>query len=99
MSYIYNSGSVIGNTNVGGIIGGYAIQDSGLTVSDCYYKSGCALTAIGGFLWSSGTRENIGELETLPSVIEVINGDNAFVVDTNNINKGYPILAWQVKNN
>ena len=30
--------------------------------------------------------------------LNLINGDNAFVEDTNNINNGYPILAWQVKN-
>lgn len=33
----------------------------------------------------------------MPSVISVINGDNAFVEDINNINNGYPILKWQVK--
>lgn len=33
----------------------------------------------------------------MPSVISVINGDNAFVSDTNNINGGYPILKWQVR--
>lgn len=35
----------------------------------------------------------------MPSVISVINGDNAFVEDTNNINNGYPILKWQASRN
>ena len=36
-------------------------------------------------------------LDEIPSVISVINGDNAFVEDTNNINNGYPILKWQAE--
>ena len=37
------------------------------------------------------------EASQMPSVISVINGDNAFVEDTNNINNGYPILKWQAE--
>ena len=36
-------------------------------------------------------------IDEMPSVISVINGDNAFVEDTNNINNGYPILKWQAE--
>ena len=35
--------------------------------------------------------------DEMPSVISVINGDNVFVEDTNNINNGYPILKWQAE--
>ena len=30
--------------------------------------------------------------------LNLINGDNAFVEDTEGINNGYPLLAWQVNN-
>ncbi len=36
-------------------------------------------------------------LEQMPSVLSVINSDNAFVEDTNIINNGYPILKWQAE--
>lgn len=46
-------------------------------------------------------KSNIGaeplSQDEMPSVISVINGDNVFVEDTNNINNGYPILKWQVE--
>ena len=35
--------------------------------------------------------------DEMPNVMSVINGDNAFVEDTNNINNGYPILKWQAE--
>ena len=39
--------------------------------------------------------EGINNLEEMPSVLGIINGDEAFKEDINNINNGYPILNWQ----
>ena len=46
------------------------------------------------------TKDKVGSYEatdTMPSVISVVNGDNAFKEDTKNVNNGYPILSWQTK--
>ena len=44
------------------------------------------------------TKDKVGSYEatdTVPSVISVVNGNNAFKEDTKNVNNGYPILSWQ----
>ena len=44
------------------------------------------------------TKDKVGSYEatdTMPSVISVVNGNNAFKEDTKNVNNGYPILSWQ----
>ena len=60
-----------------------------------YYLKGIASYGLG--YYSSDYNASPLEASQMPSVISVINGDNAFVEDTNNINNGYPILKWQVK--
>ena len=55
--------------------------------------SGSASYGLGTYRSNQGA-EPLSQDE-MPSVISVINGDNAFVEDTNNINNGYPILKWQ----
>ena len=39
--------------------------------------------------------EIIENLSEFPSILSVINTENAFKADTNNINNGYPILTYQ----
>lgn len=76
-------GSVIGNTKAVNIL------------KNCYYLKGTYLKPIGGTDIPTGENNDVTELENVtdfPSILEVINSDNAFIEDTNNINNGYPIL-------
>ena len=92
-----------GTTNGGGIIGGqYAVSDYQnfkLLLNGNYFLTDTAKYGLGTYRSNQGA-EPLSQDE-MPSVISVINGDNAFVEDTNNINNGYPILKWQAerKNN
>ena len=90
----YNSGTISG----GGILGRQEninnYNEISLTVEKNYYLSDSAAYGLYAY------KENYGaeplSADEMPSVISVINGENAFVEDTNNINNGYPILKWQV---
>lgn len=94
----YNKGKVSGNPG-GGIVGGQYMEDDynnfKMILKNNYYLNSTATYGIGKY----SKNDNASPLEAsqMPSVISVINGDNAFVEDTNNINNGYPILRWQVK--
>ena len=90
----YNSGTVSG----GGIVGNvYENTNNNFKLSGNYYLKDSA--NYGGR--TNDTDFNTGaeplSADEMPSVISVINGDNAFVEDTNNINNGYPILKWQAE--
>ena len=89
----------LGNTNGGGILGGqYSIskyEKFKLRLIGNYYLSASASYGLGMYQTNQGA-EPLSQDE-MPSVISVINGDNAFVEDTNNINNGYPILKWQAE--
>ena len=94
----YNKGKVSGNPG-GGIVGGQYMEGDynnfKMILKNNYYLNSTATYGIGKY----SKNDNASPLEAsqMPSVISVINGDNAFVEDINNINNGYPILKWQVK--
>ncbi len=59
---------------------------------NCYYLKGTCEAGNGD---PAGNDNGINELQSIsdfPKILEIINGDNAFMEDTNNINNGYPIL-------
>ena len=91
----YNSGNITGS----GIVGAHE-SDGGLSSIASYIKSNYYLNTTAsyglGYYKSNQGAEPLSQDE-MPSVISVINGDNAFVEDTNNINNGYPILKWQAE--
>lgn len=87
MKDCYNTGKCLG-----GICGYFAATTS--SMENCIYLTGTASTGISEL--DRGNPE-VKERDVLPSVLSVINGDNAFVEDTNNINNGYPILSWQTQ--
>ena len=90
----YNSGKI---TTGGGILGEvYTGYDSNL-IRNNYFLEGTA--TYGLYNVSSNTGTETLSKDKMPSVISVINEDNAFVEDTNNINNGYPILKWQQERN
>ena len=79
----------------GGIVGNIYQNQNKFKLSNNYYLQGTASYGINS-LQSNVGAEPLSE-EEMPSVISVINGDNAFAEDTNNINNGYPILKWQAE--
>ncbi len=89
----YNTGTV--SSISGGLVGNIATTTT-YTLKDNYYLKG---TASYGIASSKSDDVNASPLEKdkMPSVLSVINGDDAFVEDTTNINNGYPILKWQLK--
>ena len=88
----YNSGVI---SSGGGIVGEvYDNYDSNL-IKNNYYLEGTA--SYGLYSISSNVGSEVLSKDKMPSVISIINKDNAFVEDINNINGGYPVLKWQVK--
>ena len=79
----------------GGIVDSYFGDKKDYLIQNNFYLQGSASYGV-SFLQSNIGAEPLSEDE-MPSVISVINGDNAFVEDTNNINNGYPILKWQAE--
>ena len=98
IEYSYNSGKVNGSPG-GGILGGeyliFDINKLNIKLKNNYYLTGTASYGLG--YYSSNVGAESLSADEMPSVISVINGDNAFVEDTNNINNGYPILKWQAE--
>ncbi len=92
----YNTGNLkaSGNTIVMGALAGYTTNQ---TISNSKWLTGTAEKAIGNEA-TNVTKNNIEEvsnIEDMPTVLSVINFENCFKEDTNNINNGYPILSWQ----
>ena len=107
VSNCYNAGKIssTGSNGIGGIVGNIKnYADQPIIVRDCYYDS--ALNDKGVCFDprnqpSNYTLENVEgktaeEMKTA-AFVALLNGENGtpFVQDTNNINNGYPILAWQ----
>lgn len=90
----YNVGKINDATG-GGIIDSYFGNKSDYVIQDNYYLLGSANYGV-SFLKSDVGAAPLSQ-DNMPSVLSVINGDNAFVEDTNNINNGYPILRWQAE--
>ena len=90
---VHNSYNI--GTADGGIVGNINQNQSKFKLENNYYLTGTASYGI----FSTKSNDNAEPLsaDEMPSVISVINGDNAFVEDTNNINNGYPILKWQAE--
>lgn len=79
----------------GGIVDSYFGEKNDYLIQNNFYLQGSASCGV-SFLQSNIGAEPLSQAE-MPSVISVINEDNAFVEDTNNINNGYPILKWQAE--
>jgi len=85
------------NYNSGIAAGGIALyiygSETSYTLTNNYYLNTAATYGI----QSTSSNEGASPLtiDKMPSVISVINGDNAYVEDVKGINNGYPILKWQ----
>ena len=97
----YNSGELLVNQNSkANDVGGILAYSNSATLTNNYYLTGTAKVGLSNIFGSVQTEDKAGSYEatdTMPSVISVINGQNAFIEDTKNINNGYPILSWQTK--
>ena len=85
-----------GNYNMGTASAGilrYTYSTGTYTISDNYFLNTSAEYGV------KSTSSNDGAspltIDKMPSVISVINGDNAYVEDIKGVNNGYPILKWQ----
>lgn len=96
----YNAGNLEGTTN-------YGIANSAkATIKNSYYLQGCGATD------SNATAVSATELKTMYETLDSLytideetsevtisetEKQGVWVQDTNNINKGYPILKWQTE--
>ena len=98
----YNSGELLVNQNSkANDVGGILAYSNSATLTNNYYLTGTAKVGLSNILGSVQTEDKVGSYEatdTMPSVISVVNGNNAFKEDTKNVNNGYPILMWQLEN-
>ena len=84
----YNVGQIKGRSIVYDLHDGDGVNEGHYGFSNNFYLKDSATLA-------EETEAVELSKDEMPSVISVINGDNAFVSDINNINNGYPILKWQ----
>lgn len=99
LGYCYNDGKVSGKSFVGGISG------SNNTNCDIYHSVNAGKvegTSNVGEIYGSSSgyssnNKSYSDITLVPSIISIIQGDNVFIEDTEGINNGYPIFAWQVE--
>ena len=68
--------------------------------SSYYFKINSSIYGVGGKTSTTGNNDGCtaySDIDSMPTIMSVINGNNAFVEDTEGINNGYPLLAWQVQ--
>ena len=99
ISNCYNSGRF--SLLNGGISAGIVRSSGNISkLENNYYLTGTDTLGVkydGSFEVTKDKAGSYEATDTMPSVISVINGENAFIEDTKNINNGYPILSWQTK--
>ena len=90
----YNIGEISIETSKSGIGSIAGTNWTGaMTYNNCGYLIGTYDVGVGG-----GNDTGITELDNIakfPNVLSIVNEEDAFKEDSNNINKGYPILIWQ----
>lgn len=91
----YNSGKC----NYGGVLGYQYGKSSYESITMVFKNNHYVIgnSSYGIYAFKSNLESMPLSESEMPSVLSVINGDNAFVEDTNNINNGYPILKWQTE--
>ena len=76
---------------VGQVIGEIMDISSKSNFTSVYYKTISNLPSIGRNTSDTVTSEDVVEMDTLPSIFEIVNGENCF----KETNLGYPILKWE----
>lgn len=90
----YNKGNISGkseqkpNAFEGGIVGDSYSADN---IELCKWYSDTIEYAVGSLGITDGYTINL----EMPDIISIINDENTFKEDKNNINNGYPILNWE----
>ena len=95
----YNIGTLnaTGNRITIGALTGYTRNQ---IISNSKWFGASAENGIGTVNEENITQTNvevINDIENMPSILSVINSENCFKEDINNINRGYPVLNWQGK--
>ena len=94
LTYSYNTGKLETENNISKYFGSIVGDMGKMKLNNCYYLKGTYDVGVGGSETVTGVSQ-LDSIDKFPNVLEVINGDNAFKEDSNNINNGYPILEWQ----
>lgn len=76
---------------VGQIIGELFDRSGSSNFTNVYYKSTSDLPSIGREMSDTASSEDIVEMDNLPSIFEIVNGEDCF----KETNLGYPILKWE----
>ena len=86
----YNTGLIdangLNNSQVGSIAGNNII-----TLTNCFYLKGTYDVGVAGSEAVTGVTE-LDNINEFPTVLNIVNEENVFEEDSNNINGGYPIL-------
>lgn len=90
LSNVYNAGKITSD-KAGAITG----TNSG-TLTYCRYVTGTANTGVYGKTDTSAF-STYETMDKMTKILSVVGSGGAFISDSNNINKGYPILKWQSK--
>ena len=89
----------VGNLTVEGtnkISGSLVGVGKSLTIENSKWLVGTASSAIGNNLGEiTDNSKSVNTFEEMPSVLSIVNSEEAFKEDSNNINSSYPILEWQ----
>lgn len=92
----YNTGDIMAINTTSDYIGSIEGLKAG-EISNCYYLKGTYIKGV-GVISGGQVDDGVVELENIsefPSILSIVNTENAFKEDTNNINNGYPLLNWQ----
>lgn len=102
-----NSAEIINSYSCGKINYTKESSNSSISIGHFIGQNNANATITGGYL-INGKYAGIGDLnqgidqtveynsiDQMPTILSVINSENKFKEDSNNINNGYPILNWQ----
>lgn len=98
----YNKGNItatVSGAYIGGICARIWYEGTQIAIKDCSTSTPSHI----GINQNSSTNVAITNVNVnvanMPNVLDVINkNNNAFVEDSKNINRGYPVLRWQIEN-
>lgn len=91
----YNVGTITSSNGANYAMGIGSQNYPSSTFISCYWLAGASA---GGGIYQSTVidcAEKTADELKAPAMLDLLNADKAFVADTENINNGYPILAWQ----
>lgn len=88
----YFTGTVTGSGGIASYVGGVSCNKTEASYTNCYYLAGTVSGESSKYgVTGKGTAKTTDELKALAPTL----GDK-FTADRNGVNRGYPVLAWQL---